>query len=105
MLISSAACIWIRIPTIVGDARQAITMYWGNASARSESYGPAVFNSDNGYACVMHMNEPLVDEVGSVTCVNAGTTLAIRSMIDAGRFAAGKGIRWARCTSLRRRSA
>lgn len=88
-----AACIWIRIPTIVGNARQAITMYWGNANARSESSGPAVFNSDNGYACVMHMNEPLVDEVGSITPVDAGTTI-VRSMIgDGRRFAAGKGIK------------
>ena len=88
-----AACIWIRIPTIVGNTRQAITMYWGNAGARSESSGPAVFNWENGYCCVIHMNEPLVDEVGSVTPVDSGTT-AIRSMIGDGRhFAAGKGIK------------
>ena len=42
------AGIWVRIPTITGNSRQEIRLYWGKADAASESNGSAVFNADNG---------------------------------------------------------
>ena len=36
------ACLWVRLPTIKGDARQEIRMHWGRAAAASESSGSAV---------------------------------------------------------------
>ena len=46
---AGTASVWVRIPTIKGNARQEIKMYWGKADATSESSGAAVFNESNGY--------------------------------------------------------
>lgn len=86
------ASVWVRIPSIRGNARQEIRLHWGKADAASESSGPAVFNADNGYASVLHMDSSLKDEVGSITPVDAGST-ATAGMIGEGRhMAQGKGI-------------
>ena len=53
------ASIWVRIPKILGNARQEIRMYWGQADAETESSGSAVFNESNGYLSVWHMNGPV----------------------------------------------
>ena len=34
---SGTASVWVKIPTITGNARQEIKMYWGKADAASES--------------------------------------------------------------------
>lgn len=87
-----AACIWVRIPEIKGNARQAITMHWGNADAPSESDGAAVFAADNGFCSVLHMDDRLRDETGLVKPVDLGSETAV-GMIGAGRrLAAGTGI-------------
>jgi alpha-L-fucosidase len=70
----STANIWIRIPEIKGNTRQEIKMYWGKSGAKSESDGKAVFSESNGYLAVLHMNDGLKDEAGSLIPVNAGTT-------------------------------
>jgi hypothetical protein len=64
---NGAAAIWVKIPTITGNARQEIRMYWGNAAATSASNGKAVF-SDN-FATVFHMNQAglVQDSTGSIT--------------------------------------
>ena len=86
------ASIWVKIPTITGNARQEITMYWGKAGVAAESNGVAVFNAANGYAAVLHMNETVQDVIGSVTPSDTGTTLAT-GMIGKGRnFTLGNGI-------------
>ncbi|NQU23467.1 MAG: DUF2341 domain-containing protein, partial [Candidatus Nealsonbacteria bacterium] len=83
------ASIWVRIPTIKGNARQEIRMHWGNAGATSRSDGSAVFNASNGYASVWHMNDPLKDEVGTLATTDAGTT-ATAGMIGEARHFPGK---------------
>ena len=89
---AGTASIWVKIPVIKGNARQEIKLYWGKADAASESNGSAVFGADNGYASVLHMNEALKDEVGTVTPKDAGS-IAIAGMIGKGRhFVPGKGI-------------
>ncbi len=86
------AAIWVRIPHIKGNAQQEIRLHWGKADAASESNGPAVFSADNGYASVIHMNDSLRDELGTVNPVDTGTT-AVAGMIGQGRhFTEGKGI-------------
>jgi hypothetical protein len=89
------ASIWVRIPTIKGNSRQEIKMYWGQADAVSASGGAAVFNESNGFAAVMHMSDsanPVQDEVGMLVPVNVGTT-ACAGVIGEGRhFEVGKGI-------------
>jgi len=89
---NGVAGIWVLIPTITGNSRQAITMYWGKADAASESNGAAVFNADNGYASVLHMNEALKDELGTVTPVDAGTTPATGIIGQGRHFVPGKGV-------------
>ena len=87
-----SACIWVRIPQITGNARQAITMHWGNADAASTSDGAAVFAADNGFCSVLHMDDRLRDETGLVKPVDLGSETAV-GMIGAGRrLAAGTGI-------------
>jgi Domain of unknown function (DUF2341)/Carbohydrate esterase, sialic acid-specific acetylesterase/Fibronectin type III domain len=68
------AAIWVKIPTITGNARQEIKMYWGNAAATSESSGTGVFNAANGYCCVMHLNGNVADSTGSTSPTNDGAT-------------------------------
>ena len=86
------ASVWVRVPTIKGNARQEIKMYWGRAGAKSESRGPAVFNKSNGYLSVWHMNDPVQDDVGTVESTDLDTTSS-SGMIGLGRhFDGGKGI-------------
>ena len=86
------ASVWVKIPSIKGNAHQEIKLHWGKADAASESNGGAVFNADNGYGSVIHMNDALKDEVGAVNPVDGNTTVA-PGVIGAGRhFTAGKGI-------------
>ena len=75
-----AAAIWVRIPLIKGEARQEIRMYWGKPDASSESGGAAVFNAENGFRSVMHLDDALKDEAGSLIPFNAGST-SVRGII------------------------
>jgi hypothetical protein len=88
----AVASIWVKIPVIRGNSRQSITMFWRKADASSESNGSAVFNTGNGYASVLHLDEKLNDEVGTVAPVDVGTTV-VTGVIGKGRhFVPGKGI-------------
>lgn len=51
------AAIWVRIPTLKGNARQELKMFWGKADASSESDGKAIFNASNGYKYIGDMDE------------------------------------------------
>ena len=87
------ASIWVRIPTIKGNAHQEIKVYWGKADAVSESNAKAVFDESNGYLSVWHMTDPAKDDVGTLASTNQGTT-PIKGIIgQARRFALGQGIR------------
>jgi len=87
------ASIWVRIPTIKGNARQEIKLHWGKADAASASSGAAVFNESNGYVSVLHLSDPIKDEVGTLTPTNVSTT-ACAGMIGQGRhFDVGQGIK------------
>ncbi len=86
------ASIWVRIPTIKGNARQEIKMYWGKADAASESSGSAVFNESNGYLSVWHMNDPVKDEVGTLESKDTGTTSSSGMIGKSRHFDVGKGI-------------
>ena len=83
------ASIWVRLPTIKGNARQEIRLHWGKADAASESNGTAVFNESNGYLSVWHMNDPVKDEVGTLESKDVGTT-ATAGMIGPARHLAGQ---------------
>jgi hypothetical protein len=92
---TGAAIIWVRIPLIKGNARQEIKMHWGKADAMNESKGEAVFNESNGYLCVMHLSDPenpVKDEVGSISPVNSGAIAADGMIGRAMRFNVQKGI-------------
>jgi len=86
------ASIWVRIPSIKGDARQEIKMYWGKADAKSESSGTAVFNASNGYLSVWHMDDPVKDEVGTLESKDTGTMPSAGIIGQSRRFSVGKGI-------------
>lgn len=86
------AAVWVRVPTIKGNARQEIKIYWGKPDARSESDGKAVFNAANGYVSVWHLTDPTADEVGNAAAVNKGTTAVPGIIGQACRFGPGKGI-------------
>ena len=89
---SGTASIWVRIPTIKGNARQEIRLYWGKADAASESRGSAVFNESNGYLSVWHMNDPVKDEVGTLESKDTGTTSSSGIIGKSRHFDVGKGI-------------
>ena len=87
-----AATIWVRVPTIKGNAHQELKMYWGKADAGSESNGKAVFNESNGYVSVFHLDDPARDETGALTAKDLGTTAASGVIGQARHFTTGKGI-------------
>lgn len=89
---AGTATIWVRVPTIKGNARQEIKMFWGNPDARSESSGAAVFNRSNGYLSVWHMNDPVQDDAGTVESTDLGTTETSGAIGSGRRFDGGKGI-------------
>jgi hypothetical protein len=82
------AVVWVRIPRIEGNARQALRVHWGNAGAADASDGKAVFNEANGFCSVWHMDEPVADDAGSVPSKDEGTT-ATRGIVGAARHLAG----------------
>ena len=86
------ASLWVRIPKIHGNTRQAIRLYWGKADATSESNGKAVFNEANGYLSVWHMRGPVTDVVGTLESKDAGTTPTVGRIGQARHFAGGQGI-------------
>ena len=83
------ASVWVRIPSIRGDERQEIKVYWGNADAASESSGPAVFGASNGYLSVWHMTGPVKDEVGTLPSKDIGTAPRPASSVRRGTSPAG----------------
>ena len=87
-----AASIWVRVPTIKGNARQAIRILWGNPQATGESSGKAVFNEGNGYLSVFHMNGPVIDETGKLETKDTGTTGTPGMIGPARHFPGKKGI-------------
>ena len=90
--VNATASIWIKIPTVTGNARQEIKMYWGKTGVSTESNGLNVFNSANGYASVVHMNESVTDAVGNLTATDTGTTLGTGMIGKCRYFPGGKGI-------------
>ena len=83
------ASVWVRVPHIEGNARQALSVHWGKADAASESNGKAVFNEANGYLAVLHMGDGVADEVGSVQTKDIGTT-ATAGIVGPARHLGGK---------------
>jgi hypothetical protein len=86
---AGTASIWVRVPVIKGNSHQELKMVWGKIDAVSESNGKAVFNESNGYKSVWHMNEPVTDEVGTITSKDEGTT-ATGGIVGQARHLAGK---------------
>ena len=83
------AAVWVRVPKIVGNARQELRVFWGKAEAKSESNGASVFNDSNGYVCVWHLGDVIRDDVGTLPSQDVGTT-PVMGMIGQGRHLAGK---------------
>ncbi len=71
--VNGTASIWVQIPSIRGNTNQQLLMFWGNTNAISQSSGSSVFNSANGFACVLHMNGT-ADSTGTLTPTDTGTT-------------------------------
>ncbi len=89
---TATAILWVRIPSIQGNAHQKIDMFWGKADATGESSGKAVFNESNGYLSVWHLEDPAKDETGTLEGKDQGTT-PVAGVIGQGRhFEPGKGI-------------
>ncbi len=89
---AGTASIWVRIPTIRGNAHQELKMFWGRADAVSESNGKAVFNQSNGYLAVFHLDDPAKDETGTLTPKDVGTTPSVGVIAQGRHLATGKGI-------------
>jgi hypothetical protein len=89
---AATAAIWVRIPAIMGNSHQKIDMFWGKPDAKNESNGKAVFNETNGYLGVFHLDDPVVEETGSIEAKDQGTTTTSGVIGQGRRFEPGKGI-------------
>ncbi|MEJ6643359.1 MAG: DUF2341 domain-containing protein [Akkermansiaceae bacterium] len=87
--LAGSASIWVRLPTIKGNAQEMIEMFWGNPNVASKSDGKVVFNESNGYVSVWHLGEVVRDEVGTLESDDKGTTLTA-GMIGKARHFPGK---------------
>lgn len=86
------ASIWVRVPKIKGNQRQDMSLHWGNATAKSESDGKAVFNATNGYLSVWHMGDTTNDDVGTLETMDTGTTATTGIIGKARSFPGQKGL-------------
>ena len=86
------ASVWLRVPKIQGNERQAIHLHWGKPDAASESNGAAVFSADNGFVTVVHMDGALKDEHGAIKPKDEGTTAGDGMAGECRSFTKGKGI-------------
>src|SRR6185295_9700140 len=88
---STSAAIWVQVDTVKGNSNaQSIRMHWGNGAAASQSSGPAVFDSANGYKAVFHLSEADSTNVQSsatdtITGVNT-STVSSAGIAGQGRF-------------------
>ena len=89
---NGVASVWVRVPSIKGNARQELTLHWGNADAMSESNGQAVFNESNGYVSVWHMSHPVRDDIGTLPSTDTGTTATTGMIGEARHLPGGKGV-------------
>ncbi len=53
----SSAAIWVRVPTVAGNANTTIRMYWGRAGETSASNGAAVFDTAAGFTGAWHLHQ------------------------------------------------
>jgi hypothetical protein len=87
------ASIWVRIPEIRGNARQAIKLFWGNPGAGSEGNGKRVFGTDAGFAGVWHLGADLEDSTpNNLNGTNNGSTHTAGIIGDGYVFGQKKGI-------------
>ena len=89
---AGVASIWVRIPSIRGNARQEIRVHWGNADARSASDGKTVFSASNGYLGVWHLASEVRDVVGNLKSEDKGTTKAEGVIGSARHFPGRAGV-------------
>src|SRR5690606_5875459 len=54
---ATSAAIWVRVPVVEGNAETGIRLYWGNDHVVSASNSEPVFNTNNRYRAVWHLNE------------------------------------------------
>jgi hypothetical protein len=86
------ASVWVRIPQIKGNEHQEITLHWGKADAISESKGSVVFNAENGFVSVLHMDDAIKDELEALTLRDLGSTAASGLIGEARHLTRGQGI-------------
>jgi hypothetical protein len=88
--VAGTAAVWIKIPSISANASQEVKMYWGKTGVLTESSGPNVFNTANGYVSVMHLNGNVQDSTGLTSPVNGGAS-ASTAMIGSSAMNLGTG--------------
>lgn len=89
---AGTASVWVRVPKVVGNARQELKLHWGKPDAKSESDGKAVFNESNGYLSVWHMSGPVTDAAGALESKDTGTTTVAGVIGTARHFPGQKGL-------------
>lgn len=89
---AGTAAIWVRIPRITGQQRQALHLHWGKADATDASDGAAVFNEGNGHLTVWHLGENPADATGRWSAKDTGTTATTGMIGPARRFPGKAGL-------------
>ncbi len=90
--VEGIAAVWVRIPRIHGNSRAEIKLRWGNPLAAGKSSAKSVFNEQNGYMSVWHMNRKVEDVVGTLQSKDLGTKESLGVVGGARRFSGGAGV-------------
>ena len=85
------ATIWVRVPVIEGNTKQALILTWGGNQPVSFERKP-VFTPETGYTAVLHMGASVLDSTQQITPQDLGTRPTSGVIGPARAFTTGKGI-------------
>jgi biopolymer transport protein ExbB len=74
---ATAAAIWVKVPSIAGNALTSLRIYWGKTGEATASSGGAVFDTTGGFVGVWHMGgtgDAADATFNARTATNVGTT-------------------------------
>ncbi|MFC1586606.1 DUF2341 domain-containing protein, partial [Fibrobacterota bacterium] len=96
---NALAEVWVKVDTVAGNSTTEFTMYWGNSSASDWSFPNVVFDTDNSFGGVWHLNEdPNGDPANGIkdrtSNANHGTPGGSMTTADLVDGVVGKGIQF-----------
>lgn len=88
---NKTATVWVRVPIIEGNTKQALVLTWGGNQPETLGRQP-VFTPETGYTAVLHMGPSVLDSTQQIRPQDIGTRPTSGVIGPARAFTTGKGI-------------